>query len=57
MVGAMEALGSLIYKINSKDAAEIYMKTTEAILVDHVKEINYNLCRIMSYLVWTMEIQ
>jgi hypothetical protein len=35
MVGAMEAFGSLIYKINSKDAAEIYMKTTEAI-VDHV---------------------
>jgi hypothetical protein len=35
MVGAMEAFRSLIYKINSKDAAEIYMKTAEAI-VDHV---------------------
>jgi hypothetical protein len=35
MVGAMEGFGSVIYKINSKDAAEIYMKTTEAI-VDYV---------------------
>jgi hypothetical protein len=35
MVGAMEAFGSLVYKINSKDAAEMYIKTTEAI-VDHV---------------------
>jgi hypothetical protein len=35
MVGAMEAFGSLIYKINSKDAADIYHKTTEA-KVDYV---------------------
>jgi hypothetical protein len=33
MVGAMEAFGSLIYKINSKDAAEIYMKTTVLVFV------------------------
>jgi hypothetical protein len=32
MVGAMEAFGSLIYKINSKDAAEMYHATTEAIV-------------------------
>jgi hypothetical protein len=35
MVGAMETFGSLIYKINSKDAAEMYHATTEAI-VDYV---------------------
>jgi hypothetical protein len=35
MVGAMETFGSLIYKINSKDAAEMYHDTTEAI-VDYV---------------------
>ncbi len=35
VLGAMEAFGSLIYKVNSKDAAEMYQKTTEAI-VDYV---------------------